>query len=103
MILNTSDAGTRLELIETAVSGATQAPDTIKEGLDKGECKELCLTDTQCVIAMHKDSVCILFYYEPTVAGNTGYTMFMKKEITSTGMMKHFHKLLNILLNTNNM
>ena len=91
MTINTKyflDAETRTELTETADSRVSGAPDIYKAGVDAGECKALCSSDIQCVVAMFDGSNCFFYYIELPVVTQSGSTVFMKVEITSSRMLQ---------------
>ena len=84
-----------MELKEKSGKQAEGAPDDSKADVTEGECKELCSNDTQCVAAMYQtiqaSGACFIYYRKISVAKQSGHTVFMKENITSSGMLKHFH------------
>ena len=82
-----TDTGTsHLELNEYPNTQAQGAPDDYKPDVDKGECKNLCSNDPQCVAAMYHQAsgACFIYYYKINVADKSGYTVFVNEEVKGT-------------------
>ena len=84
-----SDAGTRLELIESAATEAQGASNNFTANISEGNCKEWCSNETKCVSAMYQQTkdggICFIYYKKPKTGGKNGFTVFMKENITSSG------------------
>ena len=84
-----------MEMIEMADKGAMGAPYDYKTDLSLGECKDLCSNDNKCVTAMYQSSgYCFIYYHKPTLTTSTGYTVFLKVVIASSGMLKNIPHIL---------
>ena len=84
-----TDTGTsHLELNEYPNTQAQGTIDVYIPDVDKGECKNLCSNDPQCVAAMYQttqaSSECFIYYHKINVAEKSGSTVFVNEEVKGT-------------------